>query len=310
MMPINHPTPNQSMQSVPDAQARRRSQIQLGTESWQIGRFRARPGTALFSSQAPPGHDAIVFPRRAVQLHREDGSTVLANPSKILLHHSGSTYRRTAVDPEGDECVWYWLDPEICSQLRHDLGNPAAPREAAAHCPRALFRTERALWTYVTQRPWEVDHGEPDWLLLEEAVLEVARGALEVANASRAPATDLDTSAARFNVDRADAYLAAHFHRAPSLDDIATAARCSKFHLARLYRAHRGRTLHAARTELQLRAAYDLVVSSRRSMTEIAFDVGFSSASHFSTRFLDAFGLPPTTLRRRAGSAPRRSTRR
>lgn len=297
---------------LPDAQTRRRSQVQLGTESWQIGRFHARPGSALFASEAPPGHDAIVFPRRAVQLCRGDGRTVLADPSRVLLHHADSTYRRTAVDPEGDECAWYWLDPEIRSQLTHGLSR-RAPEEAAAHCPRSLFRDERTIWAYVTHRPWEAEGGEPDWLMLEEAVLEVARAALELAvgsHGSRAAGEratgHLETSAARFNVDRADAYLAGHFHLAPSLDEIAAAARCSKFHLARLYRAHRGRTLHAARTELQLRAAYDLVVTTRQPMTEIALDLGFSSASHFSTRFLGAFGQTPSGLRRRSAARPQR----
>lgn len=299
-------TVDPASQSVPDAQVRRQSQVQLGTESWQIGRFRARPGTALFSSNAPPGHDAIVFPRRAVQIRREDGCSVLASPSKVLLHHAASSYRRTPVDPEGDECVWYWLDPELRDQITHDLGPTAHQiQEAAAHCPRRLFRAERQIWCYVSGRLWESGQGEPDWLLLEEAVLEVARGAIETATRDRARTTELDTSAARFNVDRADAYLAGHFHLAPTLDDIAAAARCSKFHLARLYRALRGRTLHAARTDLQLRAAYDLVLTTRRPMTEIASDLGFSSASHFSTRFLQAFGQSPTALRGRPGASPR-----
>ena len=293
-----------------DAQSRRRSQVQLGTDSWQIGRFRARPGSALFSSEAPPGHDAIVFPRRAVQIRRPDGRMVLASPSKVILHRAASTYRRTPVDPEGDECVWYWIEPDLLEQIVHGLDRPSGFEEAAAHCPNELFLAERAIWAYVAGGEWQSQDGEPDWLMLEEAILEVARAALATATQARWRDTNpLENSAARFNVDRADAYLAGHFHLAPSLDDIAMAARCSKFHLSRLYRALRGRTLHAARTDLQLRAAYDLVLTTDRPMTEIALDLGFSSASHFSTRFLRTFGRAPSALRTQSGSSLRQARR-
>lgn len=232
---------------------------------------------------------------------------MLASPSKVILHGASSAYRRAPIDPEGDECVWYWLAPEVRDEIAHAL--PARSRrglsEAEARCPGPLFAAERALWAYVKNRPWEPD-GEPDWLMVEEAVLTVARDALRATSRARGSSVEQAASLSRFNVERADAYLAAHFHRGPTLDDIAAAARCSKFHLARLYRLHRGRTLHAARTELQLRAAYDLVTTTERPMTDIALDVGFSSPSHFSTRFQRAFGRTPSTVRRRSGTSPRR----
>ena len=52
----------------------------------------------------------------------------------------------------------------------------------------------------------------------------------------------------------------------------------------------------------RLERSYDMLLRSdndARSLTEIAWDAGFSSSSHFSTMFRRKFGLRPSDVRRR-----------
>ncbi|HUJ01718.1 MAG TPA: GlxA family transcriptional regulator [Usitatibacter sp.] len=79
---------------------------------------------------------------------------------------------------------------------------------------------------------------------------------------------------------------------------IARELHVSARHLERLFRAELGvRPSEFART-LRLRKAYDLLVDTRKPISEIALDSGFADGSHFSRRFRDAYGRSPSQVRR------------
>lgn len=81
------------------------------------------------------------------------------------------------------------------------------------------------------------------------------------------------------------------------LDDLAGAARVSRTHLTRLFRQHVGRTPVAAVQLARLDRALTLLERSNLSISEIADRLGFASPYHFSRRFSQAFGLPPSRMR-------------
>ncbi|MGE3290602.1 MAG: GlxA family transcriptional regulator [Geminicoccaceae bacterium] len=70
-------------------------------------------------------------------------------------------------------------------------------------------------------------------------------------------------------------------------------------HLDRLFAAELGTTWHAAYLKLRLAQAARLLRQSPLSLAQIAFATGFSSASHFSRAFREAFGCPPGAWRAR-----------
>jgi transcriptional regulator GlxA family with amidase domain len=55
--------------------------------------------------------------------------------------------------------------------------------------------------------------------------------------------------------------------------------------------------LQQYRLRLRLRHALGAVVSSRRSLTDIALDAGFSSHSHFTDIFHHEFDATPSSVR-------------
>ena len=60
-----------------------------------------------------------------------------------------------------------------------------------------------------------------------------------------------------------------------------------------------GETPHEFLTRMRLERAKDLLTISSRPVTEICFDVGFTSLGSFSTLFRRQVGLSPAAFRRR-----------
>jgi transcriptional regulator GlxA family with amidase domain len=84
-----------------------------------------------------------------------------------------------------------------------------------------------------------------------------------------------------------------------SLSDLSREAELSPWHLLRAFRQTFGETPHAFLTRARLERAKDLLTVSRRPVTEICFDVGFTSLGSFSTLFRRQVGLSPAEFRRR-----------
>lgn len=84
-----------------------------------------------------------------------------------------------------------------------------------------------------------------------------------------------------------------------TLGDCAAEARLSPWHLLRAFRATFGETPKEFLTRLRLERARHLLTVTDRPVTEVCFDVGFSSLGTFSTLFKQAVGCPPTEYRRR-----------
>jgi transcriptional regulator GlxA family with amidase domain len=88
-------------------------------------------------------------------------------------------------------------------------------------------------------------------------------------------------------------------HEPLTLDDLAVEAEISAWHLLRAFRQAFGETPHEYLTRLRLRQAQDLLTVSGRSVTEICFDVGFTSLGSFSALFRREVGVSPAEFRRR-----------
>jgi AraC-like DNA-binding protein len=92
--------------------------------------------------------------------------------------------------------------------------------------------------------------------------------------------------------------IAMRFGERLTLADLAHTAGCSSFHLARIFRAQMGTTLHAHLTQVRLRAAMERLVP-RADLAGLSFELGFSSHSHFTSAFRRAFGATPSAVRAR-----------
>jgi transcriptional regulator GlxA family with amidase domain len=74
----------------------------------------------------------------------------------------------------------------------------------------------------------------------------------------------------------------------------------SEAHFIRTFRTVFGETPHRYLQRRRVERAMFLLRETDRSVTEICFDVGFSSLGSFTRTFTDIVGEPPTTYRWRA----------
>jgi AraC family transcriptional regulator len=94
-------------------------------------------------------------------------------------------------------------------------------------------------------------------------------------------------------VEKVIALLRERLANPPSLEEIGQAAGCSPFYLSRTFSAATGMTIPQYVRQLRMERAASLLRSGRFNVTEAALEVGYSSLSHFSQAFHDAFGCCP-----------------
>jgi AraC-like DNA-binding protein len=94
-------------------------------------------------------------------------------------------------------------------------------------------------------------------------------------------------------------YLHEHHSEPIALPALAREASISRYHFLRLFREAFGMTPHQYLIRLRLEQAKTLLAGDRASVTDVCFDVGFSSLGSFSTLFAERVGCPPSAWRRR-----------
>jgi AraC family transcriptional regulator len=98
-------------------------------------------------------------------------------------------------------------------------------------------------------------------------------------------------------IERIVAYLNQQVEATHSLQDLARIADISPFHFHRVYRAVTGETPFGTVRRLRMLRALVMLKDTERSITEIAFDVGFESPQAFSRVFKTMVGCSATEAR-------------
>ncbi len=96
------------------------------------------------------------------------------------------------------------------------------------------------------------------------------------------------------------AWIDEHAHEAIDLDTLAGRAGLSAFHFLRVFSSVIGATPHQYVVRARLRSAAQLLTDPERSITDIAFDVGFADVSNFVRTFHRAAGVSPRGFRKAA----------
>lgn len=139
-------------------------------------------------------------------------------------------------------------------------------------------------------------------LALDEAAVRLLAALLESAyrrrgisgGRSRAATSELHHEQMR----RTALLLATRFAEDLSLDAIARAVHSSPYHLARVFRRKSGLSIHQYRHRLRLREALQRLAEGNTDLTGLALELGFSSHSHLTDAFRQAFGISPSVYRK------------
>jgi AraC family transcriptional regulator len=101
-------------------------------------------------------------------------------------------------------------------------------------------------------------------------------------------------------VERAIQVMHSHMHEVLTLEDLASVAYLSPSRFKHVFRHLIGIPPGEFLSALRLQAARHLLLTTLLSVTDICFEVGYSSMGSFTSRFTHLVGLSPRLLRQRA----------
>jgi transcriptional regulator GlxA family with amidase domain len=96
-------------------------------------------------------------------------------------------------------------------------------------------------------------------------------------------------------------HLETHFAEAVHLEELARMAQMSKRSFIRAFQAATGSSPISYLIEQRVNRAATLLRKEEGSITEIAFQVGFSDSNYFTRQFRKVFGVSPRDYRRKRG---------
>ncbi len=102
-------------------------------------------------------------------------------------------------------------------------------------------------------------------------------------------------------VVRAKAYIRQNLQEDISLADVAKAACTSTFYICKLFKKQTGLNITEYISRLRIERTQELLANPTLRVSEIAFEVGFQSLTHFNRVFRKIVGEAPTTHRENLG---------
>jgi len=98
-------------------------------------------------------------------------------------------------------------------------------------------------------------------------------------------------------ITRAKAFIAEHLGEDLSLGDAAKAVNMSRFYFCKSFRKHTGLNFTDYVSRLRVERAKELLLNPNLRVSEIAYEVGFQSLTHFNRVFRRVVGKSPTSYR-------------
>jgi AraC family transcriptional regulator len=257
-----------------------------------LGEFHCWPGDPRWSTEncADEGH-LVVFPGTSVVIEHE-GGRVVATPNHVMFYNPNQIYRRRLLNPTGDHCAFLVVDERLLAD--------AGVRERGFPVSHGPVEPRTYLLQRLVLRAVRLPDGA-DRLLVEETLCRVLDEAIGSGlRLVPRPGRERDSTAAgRADlVEATKELLALRLGDRLTLGEVARTVHSSPFHLARVFHARTGFTIHGYRNQLRLRSSLEEVFEPEADLGLLARRLGYSSHSHFTVSFRRAFGRPPSAVRR------------
>jgi AraC-like DNA-binding protein len=202
----------------------------------------------------------------------------------VLIGHPGDEYTCTHEHVCGDECLSFFLAPELVDAI----GDSRTPWQVGAVPPLPELVVLGELAQAAADGSSDVG--------LDEIGQVLASRFVEVVSGSKRK-TGPDSARDRRRAVETALWIDANSHRQINLDDAAARAGISPFHFLRLFSRTLGVTPHQYLVRARLRHAARRLADDDSPVTAIAYDVGFADLSNFVRTFGRAAGASPLRFR-------------
>jgi AraC family transcriptional regulator len=234
----------------------------------------------------------LVFPYRGVYVRHAGLDQAVAEANQVLFFNAFEGYRISHPVPGGDASLTVVISEAMLREL--------APTTLMRGGANPLFRQPRLRIDARTQALVALLRHSLRQKIVEP--LEAESLSLTLVQRALGPRTT-HAPGATFGrqrlVDRVKLVLASDLARRWTLAQIAAEVRGSPVYLTQVFQQVEGLPLYRYQLRLRLARALDLL-ADYDDLTDISQDLGFSSHSHFSAAFREAYGRSPSEFRRSA----------
>jgi AraC family transcriptional regulator len=234
----------------------------------------------------------LVFPYRGVYVRRLGHDEAVAEANQALFFNAAEGYRVSHPVPGGDASLTLIIsEPDL-----RELTPRAFLRDGAALAFRQQrLRIDPRAQALVALLRHSLRQNIAESLEAESLALTLAQRALGPRTAHAAGAS----VGRRRLADRVKLVLATDLARRWTLAEIAAEVGGSPVYLTQVFKQVEGLPLYRYQLRLRLARALDLL-PQYDDLTALSLDLGFSSHSHFSATFREAYGRSPSEFRHTA----------
>jgi len=276
-------------------------QTLLGTPSVEVRDVCCDGACRHKSAQECASVTQLVFPYRGTYVRHLGRDDAVAEANQVLFFNAGEGYQVSHPVPGGDTSLVVVVEEALLREL--------APDALLRHGSELAFHQQRLridprAQALVALLRHSLHQGVAEPLEAESLALTLAQRALGPRTTHAAGAS----IGRRRLADRTKLVLARDLARRWTLAEIAAEVGCSPVYLTQVFRQVEGLPLYRYQMRLRLARALDLLMQYD-DLTTLGLDLGFSSHSHFSAAFRDAYGRSPSAFRQSAlhrGRQPRR----
>ncbi|WP_029922693.1 helix-turn-helix transcriptional regulator [Nevskia soli] len=237
----------------------------------------------------------LVFPYRGIYLRHVGSEQAVADANHVLFFNAGEGYQVSHPVAGGDACLSLGLSEPLLRELApksllNDRGALGFRRQHLRIDPRA-----QALVALLRH---SLENGTIEPLEAEGLLLTLVCRSLGPRTSHESGATH----ARRRLADRVKVLLAGDLSRRWTLAEIAAEIGGSPVYLTQVFQQVEGIPLYRYHLRLRLARALDLV-ARYEDLSALAAELGFSSHSHFTAAFRQAYGRSPTAFKQSARRA-------
>jgi AraC-like DNA-binding protein len=241
------------------------------------------------SAEECASHTHFVFPYRGVYLRHVGADQAVADANHVLFFNEGQGYQVSHPVKGGDSSFVV----SVAQPLLEELAPKSLVGEGAPFTFNVQhLRIDARAQALVMLLKHSLQHGTIEPLEAEGLSLTLVSRAIGPRTARAAGATH----ARRRLVDRVKVLLASDLSRRWTLTEIAREIGGSPVYLTQVFQQVEGLPLYRYHLRLRLARALDLI-AGRADLSGLAQDLGFSSHSHFSAAFKQAYGVTPAEFR-------------
>jgi AraC family transcriptional regulator len=238
----------------------------------------------------------LVFPYRGVYVRHLGSDQAVAEANQVMFFNANEGYRVSHPVPGGDAN----LTVVISESLLRELAPASYLRDGSDAGATLAFRQQRVridarAQALVAMLRHSLRQKIAEPLEAESLILTLVQRSLGLRTTHAAGAS----IGRQRLVDRIKLVLASDVARRWTLTEIASEVRGSPVYLTQVFQQVEGQPLYRYQLRLRLARALDLL-GEYDDLTALSLELGFSSHSHFSAAFREAYGRSPSEFRQSA----------